>query len=77
MKEKLIQLLIMIKCQKNVIILFAFQWYWLALFLKMEKKNYYVQVFLEECKHIVKEKEVTRHITEDLEISDEENSDKE
>ena len=28
-------------------------------------KNYYPQVFLEECKYI-KEKEVTRHITEDL-----------
>ena len=26
-------------------------------------KNYYPQVFLEECKYIVKEKKVTRHIT--------------
>ena len=67
----------MIKCQKNVIILFASQWYWLALF-KNGKKNYYVQVFPENCKHVVKEKEVTGHITEDLEISfNEENSDKE
>ena len=32
-------------------------------------KNYYPQVVLEECKRIVKIKEVTRHITEDLEIS--------
>ena len=32
-------------------------------------KNYYLQVFLEECKYIVKEKEVTRHITKDLEMS--------
>ena len=32
-------------------------------------KNHYPQVFLEECKYIVKEKEVTRHITEDLESS--------
>ena len=32
-------------------------------------KSYYRQVFLEECKYIVKEKEVTRHITEDLEMS--------
>ena len=38
-------------------------------------KNYYPQVFLGECKYIVKEKEVTRHIIEDLEISpDVENS---
>ena len=35
------------------------------LVFKMEKK-YYPQVFLEECKCIVKEREVTRHITEDL-----------
>ena len=27
------------------------------------------QVLLEGCKYIVKEKEVTRHITEDLDIS--------
>ena len=31
-------------------------------------KNYYPQVFLEEYKYIVKEKEVTWYITEDLEI---------
>ena len=36
--------------------------------LKMGK-NYYSQLFLEGCKHVVKEKEVTRHITEDLEFS--------
>ena len=37
-------------------------------------KNYYPQVFLEEYKYIIKEKEVTGHITKDLEIlSDEEN----
>ena len=29
-------------------------------------------MFLEECKHLVKEKEVTRHITEDLENSSDE-----
>ena len=34
-------------------------------------------MFLEECKHLVKEKEVTRHITEDLEnSSDSDESDK-
>ena len=31
-------------------------------------KTCYPQVFLEECKYIVKELEVTRHITEDLEF---------
>ena len=36
-------------------------------------KNYYPQVILEECKRILKEKEVTRHITENLEISSDEN----
>ena len=50
--------------------------------LKMSK-NYYPQAFVEECKYIVKEKEVTGHITEDLETysdegnCDEESSDKE
>ena len=29
-------------------------------------KNYYFQVLLEECKYMVKEKEVTKHITEEL-----------
>ena len=32
-------------------------------------KNCYPQMILEECKYILKEKEVTKHITEDLEIS--------
>ena len=32
------------------------------------RKTCYPQVFLEECKYIVKELEVTRHITEDLEF---------
>ena len=32
-------------------------------------KNCYPQVILEECNYILKEKEVTKHITEDLEIS--------
>ena len=30
-------------------------------------KSYYPEVFLEKCKHIFEGKEVTRHITEDLE----------
>ena len=32
-------------------------------------KNYYPQVFLEECRYIDKEKKVIRYITDDLEIS--------
>ena len=31
-------------------------------------QNYYPRVFLDECKCIAKEKEETRHVTEDLEI---------
>lgn len=37
--------------------------------LKMSK-SYYPQLLLEEFKYIVKEKKVTRHITEDQEYSD-------
>ena len=32
-------------------------------------ENYYPQIFLEEFKYVVKKKEVTRHITEELEVS--------
>ena len=32
-------------------------------------KNYYFQVFLEDCKYIVKGKKLVRHITNDLETS--------
>ena len=43
-------------------------------------KNYYPQVFLEECKYVVKEKKIPKYIIDDIEISsdsDEENFDKE
>ena len=43
-------------------------------------KNYYPQVFLGECKYVVKEKKIPKYIIDDIEISsdsDEENSDKE
>ena len=43
-------------------------------------KNYYPQVFLEECKYIVKEKKIPKYIIDDIEISfdfDRENSDEE
>ena len=48
--------------------------------------NYYPQVFLEECKHVIKEKKMTKYITGNMEISsddspgedsNEENSDEE
>ena len=48
-------------------------------------KNYYPQVFLEECNYISKEKKIAKYITDDIKVSsdsdkenfDEENSDKE
>ena len=43
-------------------------------------KSYYPPVFLEECKYVVKEKEIPKYIIDDIEIysdSDEENSDEE
>ena len=48
-------------------------------------KNYYPQVFLEECKYVVKEKNLPMYIIDDIEISsdsnkensDEQNSDEE
>ena len=38
-------------------------------------KNYYPQVFLEECKYVVKENKMPEYITDDIEISS--NSDRE
>ena len=43
-------------------------------------KNYYPQVFLEECKYIAKEKKIPMYLINDMEISadsDRENSDEE
>ena len=44
-------------------------------------KNYYPQVFLKECKYVVKEKKMLEYITDEIEISsddsDAENSNKE
>ena len=43
-------------------------------------KNYYPQVFLEECKYVAKEKKIPKYIIDDKEVSsdsDGENSDKE
>ena len=44
-------------------------------------KDYYPQVFLEECKYVVKNKKTSKFITDNIEISsddsDRENSDEE
>ena len=43
-------------------------------------KNYYPQVFLEECKYVAKEKKIPKYIIDDKEVSsdsDGENSDEE
>ena len=43
-------------------------------------KNYYPQVFLEECKYVVKEEKIPKYIIEDIEVSSDserENSDEE
>ena len=32
-------------------------------------KNYYPQVFLEECKYVVEEKKMPKYITDNIEIS--------
>ena len=32
-------------------------------------KNYYPQVFLEECKYVIKEKKIPKYIIDDREIS--------
>ena len=58
--------------------------FWLILFLKTGK-NYYLLVFLEKCKYVVKEKKIPKYIIDDIEISsdsnkensDEQNSDEE
>ena len=43
-------------------------------------KSYYPQVFLEECKYVVKEEKIPKYIIEDIEVSsdsEKENSDEE
>ena len=39
-------------------------------------KNYYPQAFLEECKHVVKEKKIPKYIIKDMEISANESDNK-
>ena len=49
--------------------------------LYRKDKNYYPQVFLEECKYVVKEKKMTEYVNDEIEFSyddsDREDSDKE
>ena len=40
-------------------------------------KNYYPQIFLQECKYIIKEKKISNYIIDDVEITNEKNSDEE
>ena len=35
----------------------------------MTAKNYYPEVFLEECKYIIKERKIHKYIIDDVEIS--------
>ena len=38
-------------------------------FVFRAEKNYYPQVFLEECKYVVKEKKMPQYVTDDIEVS--------
>ena len=67
MKEKSIQIFLMIKCQKKILILFCLLVTFIDSVFRMGK-NQHLQVFLEEFKYTVKDKEVTRHISESPEI---------
>ena len=63
------------KYQKKVLDVFAYQWLWLLLI--RTGNDFYRQVFLEECKYVVKGKKMSKYIIDDIVISsdsDEENS---
>ena len=72
MKKKSIQMFIVMKWQKcshcicshSITVWFCFRM----------SENYYIQVLLDACKYTVKEKEITRNITEGLENSSDEES---
>ena len=58
---------------------------WIYLFISIllglvykKDKNYYPQVFLEECKHVIKEKKksIKNFITDDVEISSDDTNQK-
>ena len=46
-------------------------------FILSTRKNYYHQIFLEECKYIIKEKKIYNYIIDNVEITDVGNSDEE
>ena len=66
MKEKSIHIFIITKFQKEGSYCISQKMVLIDTTFKMTKK-YYPQVFLEECKYIVKENKVTKYINEDLE----------
>ena len=79
------QIFKMIKYQKKVLDVFFISNFDRFCFFRTGK-NYYPQVFLEQCKYAVKEEKMPQYITDEIEISsddsggedsDEENSDKE
>ena len=67
--KKSIQIFAIIEYQKNVLNLFIYLSITLIDFVFRTGKRYYAQVFLEECKYVVKEKMMPEYITNDTEIS--------
>ena len=63
MNEKPTQFFMVIKYQKKVFNVFV----WVTLIDSVYRtgKNYYPQVFLEECKYVVQEKKMPQYITDD------------
>ena len=53
------------KCQKKDINVFLLSVILMDSFFR-KGNNYYPQVFVEECKHIVKEKKMAEYITDDI-----------
>ena len=72
MKKKSIQMFIVMKWQKCSHCICSHSitnWFCFRM-----SENYYIQVFLDACKYIVKEKEITRNIIQGLENSSDEES---
>ena len=64
--EKSTQTSTIIKYQKKVLNVFCLSVILIDYIFKTG--NYYPQVFLEECKHVVKEKKMSKYIIDDIEI---------
>ena len=57
------------------VIIFVVCWLLVLIYYVLQKnENYYLQVFLKECKHTEKEKQVIRWITNDLKYSSDDSS---